>query len=440
MACTNRLFVLSILLSASVCVYDAKGQQSTQGKQPIGADGVQIAAVNRDRLWGHVKVLCKEIGPRLSGTPGDERTVKYIAGHFRRCGAKVEVQDFPCPGWRREATELTLLAAGGPEPLPAFAQTFSEACNAEAELKGVISRDELELAPDLEGKVLLLHGKLATSLAADRNSTLLSAEGRRPSALIVVSPDETVSTKLIRDPFLRVPAAAVSQSVGRKLLENQGRRVRLHIRAGRYDSTGHNVIARLPGRGEGHIAVVAHFDTAAESPGATDNASGTAVVMELCELFAAAGRPKLGIHFIAYDAEEYGRHGGTLGGNLGSVEYVRRHPLETKQARAVVEVDCVGTVAVPPRVHVMGWSGARRKGLLEVLQQFPRCLQDVRPEPEAPRTAFNLPGVPVLAFVNDYGKIPIHTAQDTIELMSPDELAYTAQVVAAVVDHLSSGP
>ena len=62
MACTNRLLVLSILLSASVCVHDAKGQQSTQGKQPIGADGVRIAAVNRDRLWGRVNVLCKAIG------------------------------------------------------------------------------------------------------------------------------------------------------------------------------------------------------------------------------------------------------------------------------------------------------------------------------------------------------------------------------------------
>ena len=50
-----------------------------------------------------------------------------------------------------------------------------------------------------------------------------------------------------------------------------------------------------------------------------------------------------------------------------------------------------------------------------------------------------LPGVPVLAFVNDYGKLPIHKAQDTMDLMSPDELAYSAQVIAAVVDHLSSG-
>jgi hypothetical protein len=61
---------------------------------------------------------------------------------------------------------------------------------------------------------------------------------------------------------------------------------------------------------------------------------------------------------------------------------------------------------------------------------------DVRPETEAPRTAFSLPGVSVLAFVNDYGKLPIHTAQDTIDLMNPDELAFSAQVIATVVDRL----
>ena len=406
--------------------------------------------VNRERLWNHVSVLCEEIGPRLSGTPADESAVEYISKHFRRCGAKamppvrreaqaqIEVQDFPCPGWSHEATDLMLLTRSGPESLSAFAQTFTEACDIEAELVGVGTPSELELAPDLEGKVLVLYGDAAHGLAADRNPTLLSAEGRQPSAVIVIGGSETVSTKLIRDPFLRVPAAAVSQSVGLRLRENVGRRVRLQIRARRYDSIGHNVIGRIPGEDEGHIVVAAHYDTAADSPGATDNASGTAVILELCELFATAGKHKLGIHFIAYGAEEYGRHGGNLGGNLGSVEYVRRHPVEAKEARAVVEADCIGTVAIPPRVSVMGWPTYPRQGILDVLQQFPRCIVDVRPETEAPHTALNLPGVPVLAFVNDYGKLPIHTAQDTIDLMSADELASSAQIIAAVVDHLSS--
>jgi aminopeptidase YwaD len=334
---------------------------------------------------------------------------------------------------------LTLLATSGPESLPAFAQTFTEACDIEAELVGVNTRYQLELAPDLEGKILLLYGEVATDLTADRNPILLSVEGRQASAVIVMSRSETVSTKLIRDPFLRIPAMAVSHSVGLRLRENEDRRVQLRIIARRYESIGHNVIGRLPGESKERIVVAAHYDTAANSPGATDNASGTAVVLELCELFATMGKRKLGIDFIAYGAEEYGRHGGNLGGNLGSVEYVRRHPLEVKTTQAVVEADCIGTVAVPPRVQVMGWSPDQRKEILGVFQQFPRYMVDVRPETETPRTAFNLPGVSVLAFVNDYGKLPIHTAQDTINLMNPDELAFSTQVIATTVEHLSSG-
>jgi hypothetical protein len=395
--------------------------------------------VNQERLWDHLRVLCEEIGPRLSGTPADERSVEYIAGHFRRCGTQVEVQDYPCPSWECEATELTLLAPSGPEPLPAFAQTFTEACDLEAELAGVGTRHELDLAPDLEGKVLVLYGEAATGLAFNRNPTLLTAEERRASATIVVSPDETVSTKLIRDPFLCVPAAAVSQSVGRKLLRNEGRRVRLRIRARRYPSTGHNVIGRLEGEGQGHIVVAAHYDTAADSPGATDNASGTAVVLELCELFATAGKRRLGIDCITYGAEEYGRHGRHYGhgDNLGSVEYVRRHPARVREARAVVEADCVGTTTVPPRLwHATGWPSRQKDDILYVVRQFPRLIIDDRPA-RAPGP-FHLPGVPALTFVNDYESIPIHTAQDTIDLMSPDELASIAQVIAAVVDHLSN--
>jgi aminopeptidase YwaD len=400
--------------------------------------------VNQERLWNHLKVLCEDIGPRLSGTPADERAVEYIAEHFRRCGAHVEVQDYPCPSWECEATELTLLAPGGPEPVTAFAQTFTEACDLEAELVTVGTRHELDLAPDLEGKTLLLYGEAATGLAFNRNPTLLTAEERRALALIVVSPDETVSTKLIRDPFLRVPAAAVSQSAGRRLRQNEGRRVRLRIRARRYDSSGHNVIGRVAGKEQGHIVVAAHYDTAADSPGATDNASGTAVVLELCELFAGqaqacSGRRRLGIDFIAYGAEEYGRHGRHYGhgDNKGSAEYVRHHPDRVREARAVVEADCVGTAVVSPRLwHVTGWTSRDKEDILSVMQRFPRLIIDDQPA-RAPGP-FHLPGVPALTFVNDFERLHIHTAQDTIDLMSPDELTSIAEVIAAAVDHLSS--
>ncbi|HEV7215747.1 MAG TPA: M28 family peptidase, partial [Chloroflexota bacterium] len=385
----------------------------------------------------HLRALCLEIGPRLSGTPGDERAVRYIADHFRRCGSQTEVQDFPCPAWDHEATELTLLGDAGPEPLDAVAQTFTEGCAVEAPLVGVASRHDLEYAPDLEGKVLLLTGDAATRINVDRNPTLLSAEERRPAALVVVSPAVAVSTKLIRDPFLRVPAVAVSPAVGERLRRGEGRPVRLRVRARRYASTGHNVVGRIPGDEPEHITVAAHYDTAAGVPGATDNASGTAVLLALCEAFSATGRRRFGVDFVAYGAEEYGRHEA----NLGDVAYVRGNPDAVRRTRVVVEVDCVGTVASPIIVHVLGWPPARRQekeSVLGVLRSFPTCTVDDRSEHHSARTAFNLPGVPALAFLDDYARLPIHTAQDTMDLMRPTALAAAADAVAATVSSLLS--
>ena len=398
----------------------------------------QPAAVrtNQERVWNHLKTLCVDIGPRLSGSPGDERAVEYIAGHFRRCGAQVEVQDFPCPSWEHEATDLAVMGGNGPEAFPAVAQTFTLPCDVEAPLAAVGTWQDLDLGPDLEGKILLLYGDAASGLALDRNATLLSVEARRAAAVIAASPLETVSTKLIRDPFLSVPAAGVPRSVGEALRQRDGARVRLRIRARRYDSTGHNVIAHLPGRAAERIVVAAHYDTAAGVPGATDNASGTAAVLELCEVFAAAGPPALGIDFVTFGADEYGRHRGS---NLGAAEYVRRHPAQVRQTQAVVEADGIGTVPRRPRLRLIGWPPGRREGVLDVLRRFPQYTVDDQSDlPSARPTAFNLPGVPAVAFVDDYRFLPIHTPEDTVDLMSREGLAFATEVIAAVVDHLSS--
>jgi aminopeptidase YwaD len=394
--------------------------------------------VDRDRLWRHLEALCVEIGPRLSGSPGDERAVAYIAGHLRRCGAEVEIQDYRCPSWEHESTELMLLGADGAgEAVPAVAQTFTAGCDVEAPLAAIGTWQELDLAPGLEGKILVLYGEAARGLALDRNATLLTAEERRATAIVVVSPLETVATKLIRDPFLAVPAVGVSHSLGERLRLQDGTLARLRTRARRYESTGHNVIARIPGREAERVAVAAHYDTAAGVPGATDNASGTATVLELGEVLAGAGTPRLGIELVAFGADEYGRHGG----NLGAAEYVRRHPEEVRLTRAVIEADGVGTIPRRPRVRLVGWPPGEREGVLEVLGRFPEyTVDDQSDQPGARPPAFHLPGLPAAYFVDDYRHLPIHTTEDTIELMDRDALALAAEVMGAVAAHLVGSP
>ena len=389
---------------------------------------------DRERVWGHARFLCEETGPRLSGTPGAERAVAYVAEHLGKCGAAVEVQDFPCPSWEHDSTELTLLGAAGPEPLPALAQTFVEACEVEAELASVSTWNEMEFAPDLEGKALVLHGEAQDRLASDRNVWLLTAEERGAAALIIVSPAETVSSKLTRDPRIAVPSVGVPLSVGRKLLKNKGKRVRLKVRARRFAATAHNVIGRLPGEQEGHIVIAAHHDTAACCPGGADNASGAAALLELCEMLAAEDGRKLAVHFVTYGGHEYGRHRA----NLGSVQYSRRHAADVAHARGILEADCVGTAVGEPRVRVAGWPPRQKEGILSVLWRLPRLNVNVRPDSERPHTGLDLVGVPALAFVNNWSSIPIHTAQDTLDMLNPDELAAAVDVMAAVVRYVTS--
>ena len=230
----------------------------------------------------------------------------------------------------------------------------------------------------------------------------------------MVSPLETVATKLIRDPALTLPAAAVPLSAGQALLARSGATVRLRVDARRYASTGHNVVAHLPGRTAGRVAVAAHYDTAAGVPGATDNASGTAAVLELCEVFAARSRA-LGLDFVAFGADEYGR---TTGANLGAAEYVRRHPAEVGQTRAVVEADGVGTAPRRPRVRLIGWPAGARDALLDVLRRFPAYeVNDQSGQPDARPTAFNLPGVPARL----RGRLPLPAHPHPAGHHRPDE-------------------
>ena len=81
-----------------------------------------------------------------------------------------------------------------------------------------------------------------------------------------------------------------------------------------------NVIAELPGSDLANEVVMigGHFDSHAAGTGATDNAAGSAIVMEAMRILAAAGvKPRRTIRAALWGAEEVGHH--------GSRGYVRAH-------------------------------------------------------------------------------------------------------------------
>ena len=110
-----------------------------------------------------------------------------------------------------------------------------------------------------------------------------------------------------------------------------------------------NVAATAPGfdRTAPHIIVGAHLDTVPQAPGAEDNASGVAVVLELARM-AAGHDTRLPVVFVAFGGEEPRGEGDDLH-HFGSTAMVDRMPASQRRAlTAMVSLDRVGVGDMVP--------------------------------------------------------------------------------------------
>ncbi len=103
----------------------------------------------------------------------------------------------------------------------------------------------------------------------------------------------------------------------------------------------HNLIAPLPGRGvsEDIVVVGAHYDSVWGSPGANDNATGMAAVLEIARLVAAESAPTRTIHFVAFVNEEppYFQTD-----QMGSRVYARRARQNNEHIVAMLSLETIG--------------------------------------------------------------------------------------------------
>jgi len=148
-------------------------------------------------------------------------------------------------------------------------------------------------------------------------------------------------------------------------LERQGYDVRrrpVETPAGR----SANVVATAPGfdPGSAYVLVGAHLDTVAVAPGAEDNASGVAVLLELARVLGGTGQVVL----VAFGAEEPIGPGDLH--HFGSKAYVAAMTAaERRHLRAMVSLDRVGVGTVVPLSSVEGTSSALRDRLAQVARR-----------------------------------------------------------------------
>jgi Zn-dependent M28 family amino/carboxypeptidase len=131
-----------------------------------------------------------------------------------------------------------------------------------------------------------------------------------------------------------------------------------------YDYGGRNVanlIAELPGGGPARAPVVigAHYDSVPGTPGADDNASGVAVMLELARFAVEAGRP-LPLRFVAFTLEEPPTHATS---HQGSRVFVRRFGETGGGIAGAIVLEMVGlTTPRQDYPFFLQWAGYPEKG------------------------------------------------------------------------------
>jgi Zn-dependent M28 family amino/carboxypeptidase len=135
-----------------------------------------------------------------------------------------------------------------------------------------------------------------------------------------------------------------------------------------YRAQGHevaNLIAELPGgkRKDEVLVVGAHYDTVASTPGADDNASGVAVMLEMARLMRSL-RPKRTVRFVGFACEEPPHF---YSGEMGSQVYARMCRERGDDIRAMLCLEMVGFYST-------------RKGSQRVPATIPRMLHPAFPQ------------------------------------------------------------
>jgi Iap family predicted aminopeptidase len=192
-----------------------------------------------------------------------------------------------------------------------------------------------------------------------------------------------------------------------------------------------NVVARPRALQPGapYLLVGAHLDTVPQAPGAEDNASGVAVLLETARL-AAALPTRLPVVFVAFAAEEPRNNDGTAH-HFGSRALVSRmSAAERRSVAAMVALDRVGVGHAVPICHGAEGASALTRSLRSAARKVDVPTRSCGANRSSDHWSFERAGMPGVRI----GSTPYagyHSARDLPRVVSQPQLGRVGRVLWA---------
>lgn len=192
-----------------------------------------------------------------------------------------------------------------------------------------------------------------------------------------------------------------------------------------------NVVGRLGAPGDKAVLLVAHHDSVGAGPGAADDASGVAAVLEVARALSAGPAPARPIIALLTDSEETGL--------VGATAFMEKHPW-AREVGAIVNVEARGTEGASLVFDTAGdptW-------LLPVLRRIPRpiasslasTIYDLMPN-DTDLTALERSGVPGVNLAFAHGAVRYHTPLDDVRHLDASSVQHQGESLLALARALA---
>ena len=375
---------------------------------------------------------------RESGTKGEHKAAEYILKAAEQVAAmpgKAEyiqtprMEIFQCPDFQQKKAELVIC------------QPYEKSYPVRAYLNGACTLEDGITAPFFfVGKgddISLSQAKGAVVMVCDpvREAMIdkIKAAGILGFVTVCGTPLDKGEDRIpqqYRRKESDLPGASIHYLDALEIVEKEASLCRLNIRQSEISRKSANVAVRILGTEfpEEIVTVTAHYDSVPEGPGAYDNMSGGAIVMEAFHYFAEH-RPARTMEFIWFGSEEKGL--------VGSRNYVKSHEAEMRNHVFNLNVDLAGQLLGGNVLGVTADPSVCTE--LKALMEENRLGVTIKNQVWASDSnTFAWKGVPALTLNRDgFG---MHTRHDTVEYISPRGLEEGAKTLCTAAAWAANEP
>jgi len=374
-------------------------------------------AMLEERAFAYLSELAEDVGVRTSGTDLEREAAEFLVDRLEGLGYEPEIQEFS-----RDSPTASL-AVAGPEPGNLDANILTGTATGEATaplaLVGLAKPEDIP-NEGLEGKIALIErGEITFAEKVSR------AHGAGAVAAIIYNNQQGNFRGSLRGRS-EIPAVSLSRADGLMLKElvETGEPMEATVVVEASAVPSQNVIAELPGTGEGIVVMGAHYDTVPDSVGASDNSSGVGVLLAVAERLEGRSLP-FTLRFVAFGSEETGLN--------GSEHYVESlSPEELEEIHLMINLDSIGS---GERLVVSGdrWAVAH---IREAAERAGIALQvSARGGGGSDHANFRRVWVPVVFFISD-DLSRINSPADTMEHINSSLLGEVTALVLDLLDNV----